>query len=214
MQLIAYVVIFQSNVATRQPDCEQVKADVQRLLAQSEKNARAGSFSSEDYDQARFMVCAWVDEVFLGSSWNQKNLWQREQLQRTYYNTTDAGVEVFERLNSLGFHQKDIREVYYLCLSLGFKGRFIHQGDEFLLEQLKISNLKILTGSSVGVPTLDNLELFPEALPVQSVEISPQRAPFRFTTMTLVALISPVALFGVLYLIYHFALNSIAAKLF
>jgi type VI secretion system protein ImpK len=214
MPLIAYVVIFQRNVVTKQPSFEQVKADVQRLLYQSESSAKKSTISPEEYDQARFMVCAWVDEALLGSNWTQKNLWQREQLQRIYYNTTDAGVEVFDRLNNLGFHQKDVREIYYYCLSLGFKGRFIHTGDEFLLEQLRLSNLKILTGSSAGVPSLDRMELFPEAFPVQVSEIAQQRAPFKFSMVTIIALVGPVVLIGLLYLVYWFTLSSVAGKIF
>ncbi len=214
MQLVAYVVIFQNSVVSKQPGYEQIKADVQRLLSQSEAAAKRGQFSAEDYDQGRFMVCAWVDEALLGSSWAQKNLWQRDPLQRLYYNTFDAGVEVFDRLNTLGFHQRDVREVYYLCLSLGFKGRFIHPGDEFLLEQLRTSNLKILSGSSVGVPSLDNMVLFPEAYPEQVAEISQQRVPFRFSLVTVLALAGPPALFAVLYGIYYFTLGSVAGRIF
>ena len=214
MPLIAYVVIFQKNVATMQPAFEQVKADIQRLLYQGESSAKRSAISPEDFDQARFMICAWVDEAILGSNWTQKNLWQREQLQRLYYNTTDAGVEVFDRLNNLGFQQKDVREIYYYCLSLGFKGRFIHTGDEFLLEQLKVSNLKLLTGSSAGIPSLDKMELFPEAFPVQVSEITQQRTFFKFSLVTIVALVGPVLLFGLLYLIYRFTLSSVAGKIF
>ena len=214
MPLVAYVAYFKQNAGVRQPPFEQVKGDIQRLLSECETCAKRGAFSPEDYDQARFMVCAWVDEAILSSPWNQKGLWQREQLQRLYYNTTDAGEEVFERLNGLGFHQQDVREVYYLCLALGFKGRFINQGDEFLLEQLKLSNLKFLLGSSVGVPSLERTELFPEAYPTHSVEIAPQGSRFRFSLVTISALAGPLVLIGVLYMIYHFTLNGIAENFF
>lgn len=214
MPLIAYVAYFQQNAAARQPPFEQVKGDIQRLLSESEMCVKKGTFSQDDYDQARFMVCAWVDEAILSSAWSQKGMWQREQLQRLYYNTTDAGEEAFERLNALGFHQQDVREVYYLCLALGFKGRFIHQGDEYLLEQLKLSNLKYLLGSSVGIPSLERAELFPEAYPANSVKLGPQRGKFRFSLVTISALAGPLLLFAVLFLIYHFTLNGIAENFF
>jgi type VI secretion system protein ImpK len=210
MQLVAYVVYFQQNTAKQQPPFETVKADIKRLLSESEAYVKKGLFTPDDHDQARFVICAWVDEVILGSAWEHKHLWQREQLQRFYYNTTDAGEEVFERLNALGFHQQQVREVYYLCLALGFKGRFIHHGDEYLLEQLKTSNLKLLLGSSVGVPSLERAELFPEAYPSQSVAIAPQKRKFRFSIFTLAILAGPVLLFGSFYLIYRFILNGIA----
>jgi type VI secretion system protein ImpK len=209
MDLVAYVAYFQRSAAVRQPPYEQVKADVLRLLAKSEEAAGKGRFSEEDYDQARFAVCAWIDEAILSSSWSHRNLWQREQLQRTFYRTTEAGEEVFDRLNALGFQHREVREVYYLCLALGFTGRFCNPGDEYLLDQLKTSNLKLLLGSSVGIPSLERAELFPEACPTQSVDIGPQRGPVRFSWVTAASLAGPVVLFGLLFLVYRFALSGI-----
>jgi type VI secretion system protein ImpK len=210
MELVAYAAYFLKTAAKKQPPFEQVKADILRLLTKSEECVRKGIFSQEDYDQARFMICAWIDEAILGSSWDHKNLWQREQLQRLYYNTTEAGEEVFERLNALGLHQREIRELYYLCLTLGFKGRFIHHGDEYLLEQLKASNLKLLIGSSVGLPSLERAELFPGSYPVESFEIEPQKRKLRFSVFTLIGLAGPIFLFGLLFLIYRFSLSGVA----
>jgi type VI secretion system protein ImpK len=209
MDLVAYVTYFQRSAAVRQPPYEEVKSDVLRLLAKSEEAAGKGRFSEEDYDQARFAVCAWIDEAILSSSWSHRNLWQREQLQRVFYKTTEAGEEVFERLNALGFQHREVREVYYLCLALGFTGRFCNPGDDYLLDQLKTSNLKLLLGSSVGIPSLERAELFPESYPTEAVDIGPQRGPVRFSWVTAACLAGPVVLFGLLFLVYRFALSGI-----
>ena len=214
MPLAAYVVLFHNTVAKRQPEYQQVKTDVQRLLSRAEQLRKEGELPPEEFDQARFAVCAWVDEAILNSPWSQKGLWQKEQLQRLYYNTFDSGVELFDRLNNLGLHQKGVREVYYLCLALGFKGRFIHQGDDLLLEQLKSSNLKLLAGASGAVPLLSRLELFPEAYPASGVAVAQPPARFRLNLVTGLALAGPVVLYGVLYLIYRFTLSGVAGKIF
>jgi type VI secretion system protein ImpK len=206
---MAYAAYFLKTVAVKQPPYEQVKADVLRLLTQSESCLKKGLFPKEDYDLARFAVCAWVDEAILNSPWSQKGHWQREQLQRLYYHTTDAGEEFFERLNALGFQQREIREVYYLCLALGFMGRYCHKGDEYLLDQLRSSNLKLLMGSSVGLPSLERAELFPEAFPRERAETSKSKGRFSLTPFTVVCLVGPVVLFGLLFFIYRFALNGI-----
>lgn len=209
MELVAYVVYFVKTVGAKQPPYEQAKADILRLLTQSENVVKRGLFTQEDYDLGRFMICAWVDETILNSAWNQKAQWQREQLQRLYYHTLDAGEEAFERLNGLGLHQREVREVYYLCLALGFKGRFHHPGDEHLLEQVKTSNLKLLLGSSVGLPSLERAELFPEAYSVEAVELGVQKQKFRLSPFTIACLAGPVILFGLLFLIYQFALSGV-----
>jgi type VI secretion system protein ImpK len=209
MELVVYVTYFKKTVSIKQPPYEQFKADVIRLLTQSEQCLKKELFSQEDFDQARFAICSWVDEAVLSSSWNQKSHWQSEQLQRVYYNTTEAGEEFFERLNALGLHQRDVREVYYLCLALGFMGRYCNKGDEYLLDQLRSSNLKLLLGSSVGIPSLERAELFPEAYSQSEAAVAPQRQKFFFSMTNLIALAAPVVLFGLLFLIYTFSLSGI-----
>jgi type VI secretion system protein ImpK len=210
MELMAYVTYFTKTVAVKQPAYEQVKADVLRLLTKSEECVSKGWFPQDEYDQARFMICAWVDESILASGWQHRGHWQREQLQRLYYNTTEAGEEVFERLNAIAFQQRDVRELYYLCLSLGFKGRFLKPEDEYLLDQLKTSNLKLLLGASANVPSLDRTDLFPESYPAEGANLGPQKKKFRFSLFTVAALAGPVLLFGLLFLVYHFSLDGIA----
>jgi type VI secretion system protein ImpK len=210
MDLVAYVTYLVKTAGVKQPPFSQVKADILRLLTQSEESVRRGVCSQEEYDQARFVVCAWIDESILSSKWDHRNRWQTEQLQRLYYNTFEAGEEVFERLNTIGYQQNNVREIYYLCLSLGFKGKFIHPEDDYLLDQLKTSNLKLLLGSSMGLPSLEQADLFPESYPLESVTIGPQRARARLSVITLAALVGPFLLFGLLFLVYHFSLSGIS----
>ncbi len=210
MPLIAYTSYFLRTASQRPPSYEQVKADIQRLLGQSENGVKKGLFSQEDYDSARFAVCAWVDEAILSSAWNQKGQWQKEQLQRIYYQTTDAGEEFFEKLNGLELHQREVREVYYLCLALGFAGRFCKPGDETLLDQLKTSNLKILMGRSVGLPSLGTTDLFPEAIPLESGAKALPKRGWQFPVLTVIALAGPVIFFGLLYFVYRFTLSGMA----
>lgn len=214
VKLVAYVAYFLRTAATRQPPFDQVRADIQRLVSESEGCLRDGDLSQDDYDQARFAICAWIDEAILSSLWNEKGRWQGEQLQRLYYKTADAGEIFFERLNTLGLHQRDVREVYYLCLAMGFMGRYCHEGDEYLIEQLKTANLKLLTGSSVGLPSLERRELFPEAYPALSDEVVNLRKKARFSPFTLFCLVAPVALYGALFLIYRFVLNNVGENIF
>lgn len=209
IDIFAYVTFFLRSVDVKQPSCEQVKNDIRRLLAESDNYIVRGNFQRDDFDLARFAVCAWVDEVLLNSPWEQRSLWLKDQLQRFYYNTTDAGEEFFDRLSAIGLHQREVREVYYLCLALGFTGRYCHQGDEYQLEQIKTSNLKLLLGSSVGLPSLERSDLFPEALPTIPVEKEQRRSRFGSRLVYAICLVGPVFLFCLLYGIYRFTLSGI-----
>ena len=213
IELLAYVAYFLKTVKTRQPAFEQVRADIERLVSQADTCLKEKGIPKEENDHSRFAIFAWIDEVILSSPWNEKEKWQGQQLQRTYFQTADAGEVFFERLNMLGPHQNHVREVYYLCLAMGFTGRYIHEGDDFLLDQLKTSNLKVLMGSSMGLPALDKGQLFAEAYPRQTKEETPEQRKRGFSPVTIVGIALPVALFAALFLIYSFILNNIAENL-
>jgi type VI secretion system protein ImpK len=106
-----------------------------------------------------------------------------------------------------------VREVYYLCLSLGFTGRYCNEGDEFLLEQLQTSNLKLLTGSSLGIPSLEREDLFPDAYPVGVEEAAMQKSMPRFSIFSMICFAGPVLLFAGLYMIYYFVLSSLGQNI-
>jgi type VI secretion system protein ImpK len=209
IKTFAYVSYLLASVETRKPGYEQVKGDIQQLIRESEMLFAQGGFSRDDYDLARFAVCAWVDEALLNSPWEERNLWLKDQLQRRYYSTTDAGEEFFDRLNVLGLHQREVREVYYLCLAIGFTGRYCHPGDEYQLEQIKTSNLKLLLGSSVGLPSLERTDLFPEAHPSSPPETGKQRILSGSRLLKYLCLAGPVLLFCLLFLIYRFTLGGV-----
>jgi len=213
MELLAYVAYFLKTVKARQPAADQVKADIDRLVSQADACLQGKGIPKEDCDHARFAIFAWVDEVILNSPWNEKGQWQRQQLQRVHFQTADAGEIFFERLNTLGPHQNYVREVYYLCLAMGFTGRYVHEGDDFLLEQLRTSNLKVLMGSSVGLPALDKGELFAEAYPRQADQLKPQQRRRGLSPVTLLGIALPVVLYGALFLIYRFILKNIGENL-
>ncbi|MCP4745889.1 MAG: DotU family type IV/VI secretion system protein [Desulfobacteraceae bacterium] len=213
IEIIAYTEYIVGDTGGEKPPYEQVRNNIQRLICQSDASREKGNFSQQDYDLARFAVFAWTDEAILASNWQGRQHWQREQLQRIYYQTAESGELFFERLNSIGPHQRDVREVYYICLCLGFTGQYCNAGDDFLLEQLRISNLKLLTGSSVGLPALKDQELFPEAYPMQSAQAPHMPQQRRWSTFTLACGASPILLYGVLYIIYRFILHNIGNNL-
>lgn len=212
MELFAYVIGFRKTANEKQPPYEQVKEDINRLLAKTEECVKQGVFTQDDFNQARYPVCAWIDESILASTWTHRGLWPRDLLQRRFYNSAEAGEKFFERLNGLGAQQKEIREVYYMCLALGFKGRYV--GNEAsALDQLKITNLKQLFGSSVGVPSIDKVELFPDAYPERTAPTGPKKWNSRYPMIMIAAVGGPIFLFTVLFLVYRFTLYGVGESI-
>lgn len=209
IELIGYVAYFSETAAVRQPPFEQVKTDISKLIAASQNKLQPGKMSSEDFNTARFAVFAWIDEMIMNSSWTEKNRWQGEQLQRVHYQTADAGELFFEKLNTLTPLQTEVREIFFLCLSMGFTGRYCTEGDNFLLDQLLTSNLKLITGSTYDIPSLAGKNIFPNAYVSESGQISATRNKSRFSLEMAAGIGLPVILYGTLFFIYQFVLSNV-----
>jgi type VI secretion system protein ImpK len=210
--IITYTILLQKKQGLEILGFDQASADMERLNRESEALLEKCRATREDFDLARFAVFAWVDETIMGGSWEGRRQWQGEQLQRRYFQTSDAGELFFQRLNTIGPHQNHVREVYYICLALGFTGQYHNQGDDMLLDQLKTSNLKLITGSSVDLPVVNQMKLFPDSY-VTDHETSEATAKKGFSLLTLAAFLVPVGLYGLLFLIYTFVLNNIGETL-
>ncbi|HJV65165.1 MAG TPA: DotU family type IV/VI secretion system protein [Geomonas sp.] len=208
IELFAFITQFRQRVATSQPPLEQVKETALSLMAKSGELASQGEFAACDVEAARFAVCAWADEALANSEWHHRHLWLKERLQQTHFNTTDAGEEFFQRLAALKPPQREVREVYYLCLVLGFTGRFCKSADQWHLQKLKESNLKLLIdGSLPGF--LDQSPLFPAAYPPGSNRaVTPKR--FSFSLPTLSALLAPLLVFLTMFVVYRITLGTVA----
>ncbi len=210
IELIAYMAYFKRIVAAGQPDFNQVKADIDQLITKCQNHPQRNRYSPADFDLAQFAVFAWVDEMLLDSPWQAKNRWQGEQLQRLYYQTVDAGELFFDKLNALEAGQTEVREVYYLCLALGFSGRFCNPGDGILLEQLKTSNLRLIAGAQPDVSSLGNSRLFSGGYQAaDSLQRLEKTAGRRFPVEIFAGIGIPAVLYGLLFLIYHFILDNV-----
>lgn len=146
---------------------EEVRGQIERALTEGAASFHEGGYSEEQYELACFAVVAFIDEAFLLSNWIHKEKWRKEMLQMKRYNTFNAGEGFYEKLNNLSpFHpaEKDVREVYYYCLSLGFRGKYYRKEDQSYLDKLKSENLTLLKGvEEHSVLTSEEKQLFPEA---------------------------------------------------
>lgn len=210
--LFVYTVLLKATCARRQPSVGEVRDNVRDLLNRSAQRMRALSVDPRDYDEARFAVCAWVDETILNMPWTHREEWLKYLLQSEHYGTTKAGEEFFDRLNILRPEQAAVREVYYLCLALGFIGRYCAPGDEMLLDQLRRSNLRLLGRAPVDMGSFSVEPVFLEGL-----DERPRTAPSgpgKFWNLPRLALGVGVPVVAVvLFFIYRFVLNGVVENL-
>ena len=125
---------------------EELKNQLTNMLIDAQMTAVKAGFSEKVCSEALFPVVACIDETILTSAWKSRALWQRDSLQRNFFNTTNSGYEFYERLHQLNRQGDDrsVREVYLLCLSLGFKGRYYSPQDRPKIEEIRVFNLGLL----------------------------------------------------------------------
>jgi type VI secretion system protein ImpK len=103
--------------------------------------ALAAGYAADDVKLATFATVAFLDESVLNSQNPIFADWLRKPLQEELFGTHIAGEVFFQHLQQiLGRNDSsdlgDLVEVYYLCLVLGFYGRY-SAGDRGELEQIK-----------------------------------------------------------------------------
>lgn len=191
---------------------ESAEKNYSFLIKRSEEQATSSGYSEADWLEGLFPVCAWIDESILCSDWPEKTKWERSQLQRRYFQTTNGGVEVFEKLANLAEDAREVREVYAYCLALGFRGGY-YQGTGAQLQEISSQNLRAL--SEEPAPQEFPQELFPDAYEAAFAGRKARRRKWRgFSLFSTFVVLLPIALFVALFFSYDFMLsNEIAAYL-
>jgi type VI secretion system protein ImpK len=189
---------------------DEFRARVERLLGGAKSAAERAGFSAEEQRSALFPVVAYIDEAVMTSGWPEAEKWKKALLQTAHFGTTKAGVEFFERLDGLSAQNKTIREIYYFCLMLGFKGQYVYRPDAGGMQKMKQETLELLVEGSEKAGLEPGTVLFPSAYQSDSLPLQRKRPPF--SKGTLLAILLPPAIIGVLYFIYQFMLAQLAAN--
>ena len=91
------------------------------------KNCSTMHFDSSMVDDAAYALVALLDETVMSTPGDCRNFWVINPLQLELFGDNLAGEGFFRRLDKLMTETEktnDILEIYYLCLSLGFEGKY------------------------------------------------------------------------------------------
>ncbi|MDH5387812.1 MAG: DotU family type IV/VI secretion system protein [Gammaproteobacteria bacterium] len=188
---------------------DEARTNLMSLLDKSKTMSEEYAISSEMLEQAKFPVVAFVDELFLCSNWAYKSEWKTNTLQRLCFNTTSAGSAFYDRLNELNKFgpDRDIREIYALCLGLGFRGKYFRGEDRQRYEEIKAFNLSVILPDE-SEQDIDSATLFPFAYRGHSLDKSSGYQPRLNIYPVLIGL--PVTIIVIMMLYFGF---DIAATL-
>ena len=140
------ILILQLRSVSDYGDPSTLKTKVINMFDNFEQNARIAGIDNEKIKQAKFALVAFLDETIISSNWQRKDEWLTEPLQIKLFDTFNAGEEFFTNLHNLrqrASNNKDVLEVYYLCLTLGFKGMYQLQSPETLRRVVDDLNLEL-----------------------------------------------------------------------
>lgn len=104
-----------------------------------DSRAKEQGIRSEIVLAARYILCTALDEAVLNTPWGAESAWPQKTLLSTFHNETAGGEKFFlilDRMRESPAENLHILELIYICLSLGFEGKYrvIHRGKELVAQ--------------------------------------------------------------------------------
>lgn len=161
LPLLAYILGFE-----RAPtgSADDLAATLNQLIGDAQTRALSEGYDADLFTEGLFPVVAWVDErVSLLHNWENSHAWQAHLLQQRYFRTTHAGLRFFETLEDTDVLAIDVLELYFLCMCMGFKGKYNHRPNDPELAEIRQQLFTALESAGWAVPLQSDELLFPAA---------------------------------------------------
>ena len=171
-----------------------LRPKVASMLQDFEKRAERYRYNPKVTQVAKFGLAAFVDEAVLTNNFPLRQEWEKNPLQLEYFGEQLAGEKFFDKLDAM-MNQieitQDAVEVYYICMLLGFKGKYaIYEKEKLLAIMQKTANALVKIGK------IRPVELSPNWL------VSDQPAPPAERKMPTWAKVTAFAGLGIAIIIY------------
>jgi type VI secretion system protein ImpK len=171
------------------PAYEPFREQVVTALNKIESEAPRHGIEIEDAKHASYALCLLMDTVVAESEWEHKDRWAAEPLHIMIQQDAEGGVNFFRRLDQFGERQKDVKEVFLVCLAMGFRGKYAEM--EATQQAAQIGEIRQKLVREVHpVPLEKQRELFPKAYqPAEAIEdeVPPPPRWWMFASLGVVA---------------------------
>ena len=172
----------------------ELRPQVAALLLDFEKRAERYRFNHKIVQVSKFALASFVDETVLTNNFPLRDEWEKYPLQLEYFGEQLAGNKFFDKLQAMLKQietTQDAVEIYYVCMLLGFKGRYgVYEQEKLLAIMQTTANALVKVGK------------------IKPVELSPhwladdQPAPPEKRGMPVWAKISAAGGLGLAFVIY------------
>jgi len=109
------------------PDVGALRRQIVDEVRHFEERAAASGARKEIVLAARYALCAAIDEAVLSTPWGAQSEWPQQTLLVTFHREAWGGEKFFEMLERVSGdpeRQIDLMELHYLCIALGFAGKY------------------------------------------------------------------------------------------
>ncbi|MFJ3368518.1 type IVB secretion system protein IcmH/DotU [Pseudomonas sp. NPDC086251] len=108
-------------------DLHALKVRLSAALKLFDVHAQHNGAESSQVITARYLLCTVVDEAVVTTPWGNESEWSQMSLLSSFHNETFGGEKFFQLLDRLSKNpvkHLPMLELMYLCLSLGFEGKY------------------------------------------------------------------------------------------
>ena len=122
-----FLIIIRMREAEDLGDPAALRKLINYYLDLFQKNCATLKLPPQSIDDAKYALIALMDETVLSVPGACRDYWLSRPMQLDYFGDNLAGQEFYKKLQNLLLQpesKKDILEVYYLCLALGFEGKY------------------------------------------------------------------------------------------
>lgn len=126
------------NTSKNQSDPASLKNKIIKEIQQFQLNAQACEIDQDTISSSRYVLCTVLDEAVLSTPWGNSSGWAQQSLLSLFHKEVSGGERFFDLLKSLAQNpakNRNLLELMYLCLALGFEGRYriIENGKDKLI---------------------------------------------------------------------------------
>lgn len=210
---IPLTALVKSNASSPSIAPDTLSDQIDSLIQQAQRRALQDDVGLERFQAALFPVLAWADETIAREhQWSSEHTWQKYLLQRRYFKTGLAGREFFDRLQALPANEAGVREVYLLCLSLGFKGKYSMAPNSAELANIRVEQYKQLQKADPAFRAAGEAALFPNAYTLPEAGTAGRTARWgflrRWTWRRVLLIVLPPVIVVAVALVLHMELTN------
>ncbi len=138
-----------------QADVEGLRRKAVESVQSFEAQAHAAGVDPNDVTVARYVICTFLDSAIFQTPWGGQTVWGSRSLLLTFHNEAHGGEKFFtilERMRQDPARYQNLLELQYICLALGFQGKYrLEPNSRAVVQMLQDDLYRLIRGRSPGI---------------------------------------------------------------